>query len=422
MKYPFLLRHSFLTILLLLITSYSATLLAQQNHFIYIQTENKQPFYVKLDRKIFSSSGSGYLIIPKLSDGNYNLAIGFPKNEWPEQLVSCSIDKKDLGFNLKNFGEKGWGLFNLQSLELVMATNSSNANNAKKEIVEDPFNSMLSNAVNDPSIKEKPMASPTITQEKSVLVDKNPIEMPVENSKEIPVPAKNKIFRIIYNSNQEGTELVYVDLNEGMADTIRILIPAELKSEVIALSPTNPDSLTKTPPIPAVEQKTNEPALAISKEAPAQNSRFIDMVMPNPNATVAPVKMDSTQIQNNAVLPITPLEISSTVSTSSTILIIPNSDCKNFAKEEDFLKLRKKMAAANNEDDMIIAAKKIFKTKCFTTDQIKNLSVLFLKDKGRYDFFDAAYPFVSDTALFPSLESQLTDPYFINRFKVMIRH
>lgn len=422
MKYPFLLRHSFLTILLLLITSYSATLLAQQNHFIYIQTENKQPFYVKLDRKIFSSSGSGYLIIPKLSDGNYNLAIGFPKNEWPEQLVSCSIDKKDLGFNLKNFGEKGWGLFNLQSLELVMATNSSNANNAKKEIVEDPFNSMLSNAVNDPSIKEKPMASPTITQEKPVLVDKKPIEMPVENSKEIPEPAKNKIFRIIYNSNQEGSELVYVDLNEGMADTIRILIPAELKSEVIALSPTNPDSLTKTPPIPAVEQKTNEPALAISKEAPAQNSRFIDMVMPNPNATVAPVKMDSTQIQNNALLPITPLEISPTVSTSSTILIIPNSDCKNFAKEEDFLKLRKKMAAANNEDDMIIAAKKIFKTKCFTTDQIKNLSVLFLKDKGRYDFFDAAYPFVSDTALFPSLESQLTDPYFINRFKVMIRH
>ncbi len=71
---------------------------SQQNHFIYLQTENRQPFYVKLDKKILSSSASGYIIIPKLQEGNYIMAIGFPKNEWPEQTVTCTVNKKDSGY------------------------------------------------------------------------------------------------------------------------------------------------------------------------------------------------------------------------------------------------------------------------------------------------------------------------------------
>jgi hypothetical protein len=102
--------------------------------------------------------------------------------------------------------------------------------------------------------------------------------------------------------------------------------------------------------------------------------------------------------------------------------VIANSDCKNFASEDDFLKLRKKMAAEDNDEDMVAVAKKVFKSKCFTSDQIKNLSVLFLKDEGKYNFFDAAYPFVSDSYNFGSLEVQLSDAYFISRFKAMIRH
>src|SRR5882757_1153709 len=94
---------------------------AQQNHFIYIQADNRQPFYVKLDKKLLSSSASGYLIIPKLTDSSYDLSIGFPKNEWPEQKVTCNINRADVGYLLKNFGEKGWGLFNFQTMDLLMA-------------------------------------------------------------------------------------------------------------------------------------------------------------------------------------------------------------------------------------------------------------------------------------------------------------
>ncbi len=87
---------------------------AQQTHFIYLQTEDGQPFYAKINNKVVSSSPAGYLILPKLTDGDYKLNVGFPKKEFPEENFQILIDKKNQGFLLKNFGEKGWGLFNMQ--------------------------------------------------------------------------------------------------------------------------------------------------------------------------------------------------------------------------------------------------------------------------------------------------------------------
>jgi hypothetical protein len=79
------------------------------------------------------------------------------------------------------------------------------------------------------------------------------------------------------------------------------------------------------------------------------------------------------------------------------------------------------MAAATTDENMVEIAKKVLKQKCFSTGQIKNLAVLFLNDKDRYSFFDLAYPFVWDSYNYSTLENQLTDPYFNNRFKAMIR-
>ena len=79
------------------------------------------------------------------------------------------------------------------------------------------------------------------------------------------------------------------------------------------------------------------------------------------------------------------------------------------------------MASETNADDMIKAAKKRFKSACYSTEQIKNLSVLFLKDETRYNFFDAAYPFVHDTQNFADLVTALSDEYYITRFKAMLR-
>ena len=105
----------------------SASLHAQQYYFAYVQTDNKQPFYVKVNNKLFSSSASGYVVIPKLTTGNYSLVIGFPKDQWPQQTIALNIGSTDAGFLLKNFGEQGWGLYNLQSMQVVMNNEKGSA-------------------------------------------------------------------------------------------------------------------------------------------------------------------------------------------------------------------------------------------------------------------------------------------------------
>jgi hypothetical protein len=105
-----------------------------------------------------------------------------------------------------------------------------------------------------------------------------------------------------------------------------------------------------------------------------------------------------------------------------TVVLIPNSNCLNNASEDDFIKLRRKMIAEDKEDDMVNVARKQFKLKCFTVEQIKNLSVILLTEDGKYHFFDAAYPYASDSGNFYLLESELKDAYYINRFKSMLRH
>jgi len=85
------------------IFSFALIAKAQQTHFVYLQTENSQPFYVKINNKVMSSSPAGYLILSKLQDGDHKLNVGFPKREFPEEHFQILIDKNNLGFLLKNF-------------------------------------------------------------------------------------------------------------------------------------------------------------------------------------------------------------------------------------------------------------------------------------------------------------------------------
>ncbi len=129
--------------------------IAQQDYFLYIQTDNKQAFYVRLNNKIYSSTESGYLILSKLTDSTRELTVGFPKNSFPEQVFSLPQSRKDAGYLLKNFGDKGWGLFNLQTLAVIM--NSNNREEKKSPDItgvkkSDAFSVLLANAVNDTAI------------------------------------------------------------------------------------------------------------------------------------------------------------------------------------------------------------------------------------------------------------------------------
>ena len=181
--------------------------------------------------------------------------------------------------------------------------------------------------------------------------------------------------------------MIYVVTDEYRSDTIKVFMPykpEEVKQDLRAKGKT-------------VEKKKD---IKTGKTVSALN---------NANAPLVIAPGDSSRISGNS--------IAKAVNANSG-----RNECKTNASQNDFIKLRKEMAAQDGDEEMIAIARKTFRIKCFSSEQVKNLSVLFLKDEGKYNFLDAAYLHVNDESNFSQLESLLTDAYYLNRFRAMLRH
>lgn len=252
------------------------------NHFIYIQSEIKEPFFVMLNGANYSSSPSGYLILAKLQNGPISFTIGFARDKYPEQKFFYVIADKDLGFSLKLNGNKQWELFNLQDFTTITEG-------------------------------QKPTTASVLEQLPTVVTKANEPSISKTSSKISP----------------DGLSEIYVDNK----DTISIFIP-----------------------------KTNKPVIL------AQNVK---------NCTIA--------------------------------------------TNDDFLRTRLQMAASTTEADMMSAASLAFANKCFSVEQLKNLSALILTEENKLSFFLAAKKTVYDAQNFASLQTQLSKPSLIQQFKKAIQ-
>ena len=411
---------------------------SQKVYFVYIQTESEQTFFVRMNEKVVSSTASGYIILSKLVDTTYNFSIGFPQNKWGEQNFSVTVGRQDHGYLLKNFDNKGWGLFDLQTLSVQMAIGGSDGKPKTDNKDVSAFTDILSKAADDPSIKEKPV-QPKVDEKKPVVktpevkkeeelkveapvVSKPPVvvdtiivkkvepkvtkpietivhpeekkeehkvevkEEPVTKTEEIK-PSATEPYKMSVvkkwseSSTTEGFGLVFIDDYEnGVKDTVRIVIPY------------------------------SKSIVNVVKEEPKEEKKFLEI-------PVAPKTEEKTVVTEKK-----PEEVKSVTIESPIEKTVVKNNCSEVASESDFFKLRKKMAGEGKEDDMISEAKKYFKTKCFTTGHLKNLSTLFLTDEGKYNFFDMAYKYVSDAEIFGSLQTELKDEYYNSRFKAMLRN
>ena len=219
---------------------------------------------------------------------------------------------------------------------------------------------------------------PTII--KSVVETEQPIvKEEIESSREDGYK-KSIVTKKSESSTTEGFGLVFLDTHQnGTPDTIRLIIP-------------NPK-----PVVPAVKMEIKE------------DIKFLDIVSDIPKTEERPPQITEEKTKKEQVKEVLLLKQSN------------NNNCTVVADENDFLKIRKIMAAVETEDEMVSSALNYFKTKCFTVTQIKNLGTLFLTDAGKYKFFDAAYLYVTDLVNFSSLQTELKDEYYINRFKAMLR-
>lgn len=527
-------------LLLLIFLAFGFELVAQQNYYIYIQSDKYQPFYVNLDKNILSSSDKGHIMISKLVDGVIEFTIGFPKNSYPEQKFHVALNKRDQGFQLKDFGEKGWGLFNLQTLAIIYNDDADKKKTAEHgERRNDNFSALLANVVNDSAVlyamkktqpavivqqavkrdtissmetngtttvvtgvvlkEEKEIEKPATTEaakntgdsivqisttpaktEGQIIIEKTAV--PVTEKKDTVVkaqapPTSLTVKKLVERKRTDNYYMVFVDKIGNKTDTIRLSIPFEKDSEVkqpaqeIVIETAQPKKEptqqivieSAQPKKDSVSSSTNdatgkEPAQQIIVESaqPKKDSLAKDTLIVTSSAPAPPVKEPAQQIviETPQVKKDTETKPSSGRTREDSITItsaapkskepepsgkeipktdtaaiqpggetrlIRNSDCQNFATDNDVDKLRIKLIAEKTIDDKLLAAKKYFKTKCFEVRQVRALTELFPKDEDKYQLFDTAYPFISDTGNFSSLESLITDEYFKNRFKAMIR-
>jgi Domain of unknown function (DUF4476) len=331
---------------------------AQQLYFIYIQTDNKQPFYIKIDNKLLSSSASGYLVVPKLVEGEHSFQLGFPKDQWELQQFTINVSGNDAGYLLKNFKEKGWGLYNIQTMQTTMS-GTKPAPTKKQVDSDEEFANALSGAANTKVAVAKPkQASGAITKLTSGFKENDYIAT----------------YLVDNNGKKDTVKLAIV----GNVPTPKKVEPIVNEEIAVAKEEVTPEKKVETAAPVVVKQETTAPAVKQVEVTPAK-------------------KEDKPEVSFN-------------------------SDCKAKAEQDDFIKLRKKMAAQDNDEEMISAAVKVFKTKCFTVEQVKNLSILLLSDKGKYSFFDAVYPYTLDTNNFKQLAAELKDAYYINRFNAMLKN
>ncbi|MEO8771867.1 MAG: DUF4476 domain-containing protein [Ferruginibacter sp.] len=365
---------------------------AQQTHYIYIQTENKQAFYVKLNEKIFSSTASGYTIIPKLTDGKYKLIIGFPKNEWSVQAIEITIKDNDEGFLLKYFDSKVWGLFNLQTLAIEFATDAATISKPEIENKTDAFSNTLAEVTDTPSLRQQESVKEQLTNNSN---DSASAIVKEKTAAIVPTTHISEVFSMI---DSTGRSVIYAINDGNNNDSVRIFIPYDKNAQTIV----------------EPETKTWGEIRAITRDSLEKKDSIVNTLQPV-NNEIQQMVDDKPIITNVKVA-----DANADKKNEYKVTII-NPACKAIANVDDLSRLGKKIAAAVNDDARIAAAKKVFKTKCFTAEQVRNLAPLFSNDEGKYNFFDAAYSHVTDIGNFKDLQFQLTDEYYITRFKAMIR-
>jgi hypothetical protein len=193
---------------------YALSIQAQNKNFVFIQSDTKQPFYANVNGKTFGSNLNGYLIIPQLSNGNYPCKIGFPQNKFPEQQFSLQINNTDKGYELKNFGEKGWGLYDILQFNIQMADKQTTPVDAG---VANPF------AMNDKVlVKGEPVKTPPAT----IIVPAAPV---AEEKVNIPsanlVKRASAITKTYEKQGARGIDMVFIDATSTKPDTIILFVP-----------------------------------------------------------------------------------------------------------------------------------------------------------------------------------------------------
>lgn len=423
-------------LLIMLICFIPGMLKSQHVHFIYIQSDQQQTFYVKKSGEVISSSATGFVILPKLPSGTHQFTIGFPKNQWPEYDFQVEVRSSDRGFTLKNFEEKGWGLFDLQTAEVISGRRidppkAQQIPDAPKS--NDPFSVILASAVGDEGIRETGLIAMTVSRP-GPIASKTTTAAPPLAKKEVqpespkpvsvaPPTSDQKTVAVVtapveQKKTPEGDVAVKKASPENKAEVPLVtkseppLARAELPSAVKAQPPANTQTL---PQLKTADAKPAGSRSMIRKISEVRGIKTTELLFVDVNGALT----DTVDVVIEGI----EAETKTPASGGNVAVIVAGNrgNCANVATEKEVLALRKKVLGMGSDEEMMAAILKELKARCYTTEGLQNLSYVFVNDSMRCRLFEESFPYIYDPANYGSLERLLNNEEYISRFRKLIK-
>jgi hypothetical protein len=397
-----------------------------QEYFVLIQADSSQSFYVRLGDQLYSSSREGHLILSRLKDSSYSITIGFPGQVFPEERFFFDMHQKDQVFRLKLEDGRVWHLYDGQGEALRLdagegGIHKSRVTGIKKD---DAFSRLMADVVKDTAVMYNTYAMQQILSDSPARVataptpaadsatTASPTAAPATTGS--PAPVSPDIIALSHPAVDISLLRVYSVKDTSvrppdsliMSDSPAAAGPLYRPSDVVKVSEhKSARSLRLVYTDHAVDSKTDTIVVIIPVDTGRQAAGGGHG--PNPDSPVLGSGSGSR-----------PVDSLQKRAPAKPALPFVNSDCHSYATDYDVDKLRIKMLGSGQDEDRIREARKFFKTKCFSTRQIRALSEVFATDATKFRFLEAAYPFVSDDH-FPELISLLADPVYSGRFRTM---
>lgn len=340
---------------------------------MYVQTDDQQGFYIRLKGEIISSSLSGYAFIPRLESDTLSFFIGFPRNQWPEQEFLVLTAKKDRGFLLKQVEGEKWVLIDLQrgdSLKGAPRTEKKGNGSTQISRTEDAFAVALANAVGDQGIRD--MVSPPDATKKD-----------------------SAAYVVAQDSSRRAKGSISVS-------TSTVLMRDK---PVVDGKP----KLSADQSLAGVKMGKTDPSIRQVREVRSQ-------------ASVEQIFVEKTEAGEDTIR----VEIMTADTNDSAGFGIAvkgdniNRNCAAHASDSDVVVLRRQAMVLGTEEEMLKMVGEAVKQKCYTVDQMRRISFIFVTDSGRFQFFEQAYAWVADPENYAMLALLFAEDAYVSRFRQML--
>jgi len=344
-------------------------------HYVFIEAEGQQPFYLKKGGDTYSSSATGFIILSKINSKDIDFIIGFPNKLYPEVSFKILGVQQDRGFALRQLEGKGWVLVDRQTASVIAGgvvdsrqTLSSTTSSSTG------FADLLADATGDKTLLEKSTII-TVPAEKTSTIGAKPKQniLAAKSQPSAKQPNKPASLGVVRSYIQlEDSSLLRIAYFEKGAKNNWDTIIVEIEKRLNTPLPSKPLILNNTP--------TSSPGLSSSsKEA------VVDL--PKQSAVV-----------------------------------VESVDCSHpVALPKDVRELQRKIAKASSLEEQIEVAVKAFNERCYTTKQVKELGAIFWEEQNRLTFYTRLRNYVADPSLYGELEQSFLQEASKKAFRDMLK-